>query len=133
MQKTSLKQAMYLLCEPQGNDHSNVELVKIEYVGFEGISQKYFHYRQLRYIWENSKFIVSNFDTKIPCEQFYSKYGMGHSHESYTNSIERYGKNLMQIPVRSYGYLIVNEALHPFYIFQIFSMLIWYLDFYYGN
>uniref|UniRef100_A0A8D0BJU2 ATPase cation transporting 13A2 n=1 Tax=Salvator merianae TaxID=96440 RepID=A0A8D0BJU2_SALMN len=42
-----------------------------------------------------------------------------------------YGPNLMDVPVKSYIRLLVDEVLNPFYIFQIFSVILWFCDAYY--
>lgn len=42
-----------------------------------------------------------------------------------------FGKNLIDIEQKSVGQLLVDEALHPFYIFQVASLILWSLDEYY--
>uniref|UniRef100_A0A8C8RR02 ATPase cation transporting 13A2 n=1 Tax=Pelusios castaneus TaxID=367368 RepID=A0A8C8RR02_9SAUR len=42
-----------------------------------------------------------------------------------------YGPNLIDVPVKSYLQLLVDEVLNPFYIFQIFSIILWVCDTYY--
>uniref|UniRef100_A0A7M4FIL2 Polyamine-transporting ATPase 13A2 n=1 Tax=Crocodylus porosus TaxID=8502 RepID=A0A7M4FIL2_CROPO len=42
-----------------------------------------------------------------------------------------YGPNLINVPVKSYLRLLVDEVLNPFYIFQIFSIVLWISDTYY--
>ena len=42
-----------------------------------------------------------------------------------------YGKNLIDVPVRSVLELLVLEALNPFYVFQLASFIIWMLIYYY--
>jgi len=42
-----------------------------------------------------------------------------------------FGRNLIDIEQKSVGQLLVDEALHPFYIFQIASLILWSLDEYY--
>ncbi|RMB89681.1 hypothetical protein DUI87_33878 [Hirundo rustica rustica] len=42
-----------------------------------------------------------------------------------------YGPNLIQVPVKSYARLLVEEVLNPFYIFQVLSMALWVCDAYY--
>ncbi|KAL6790409.1 putative Ca2+ pump [Trichoderma sp. SZMC 28013] len=42
-----------------------------------------------------------------------------------------FGNNLIDIEQKSVGQLLVDEVLHPFYIFQIASIVLWSLDSYY--
>lgn len=42
-----------------------------------------------------------------------------------------FGTNLIDIKQKSIGQLLVDEALHPFYIFQIASLILWSMDSYY--
>uniref|UniRef100_A0A452GX96 Uncharacterized protein n=1 Tax=Gopherus agassizii TaxID=38772 RepID=A0A452GX96_9SAUR len=42
-----------------------------------------------------------------------------------------YGPNLIDVPVKSYLRLLVDEVLNPFYIFQVFSIILWLCDAYY--
>jgi len=39
-----------------------------------------------------------------------------------------FGPNNCQLEIKSIFELIINEALHPFYIFQVFSMILWAYD-----
>ncbi|KAJ8682806.1 hypothetical protein QAD02_018598 [Eretmocerus hayati] len=42
-----------------------------------------------------------------------------------------YGYNEILVPVQSFGVLFVLEVLNPFYIFQVFSLVVWYEEGYY--
>lgn len=42
-----------------------------------------------------------------------------------------FGRNIIDIEQKSIGQLLVDEALHPFYIFQVASLILWSLDEYY--
>lgn len=42
-----------------------------------------------------------------------------------------YGYNEIPVPVTSIGVLIILEILNPFYIFQIFTLILWLSSFYY--
>jgi len=42
-----------------------------------------------------------------------------------------FGRNLIDIEEKSTMQLLVDEAFHPFYIFQIASLILWSLDAYY--
>ncbi len=42
-----------------------------------------------------------------------------------------YGPNLIDVQVKSYWKLLIGEVLNPFYIFQLFSVILWSFDYYY--
>ncbi|RDA92278.1 hypothetical protein CP533_5486 [Ophiocordyceps camponoti-saundersi (nom. inval.)] len=42
-----------------------------------------------------------------------------------------FGNNLIDTGVKSVGQLLIEEALHPFYMFQVASLVLWSLDEYY--
>ena len=42
-----------------------------------------------------------------------------------------YGDNIIDVPVKPYHVLFVDEVLHPFYIFQILAVIFWVADVYY--
>ncbi|GAA5917468.1 hypothetical protein JCM6882_006480 [Rhodosporidiobolus microsporus] len=42
-----------------------------------------------------------------------------------------FGSNAIEIEAKSIGTLLMDEVLHPFYIFQIFSIALWSVDDYY--
>ena len=42
-----------------------------------------------------------------------------------------YGLNDILVPFHSVAYLLVKEVLNPFYIFQVFSVCLWFSDEYY--
>lgn len=42
-----------------------------------------------------------------------------------------FDQNTIEIEARSIGQLLIDEVLHPFYIFQIASIILWSLDDYY--
>lgn len=41
------------------------------------------------------------------------------------------GRNNIDVESKSIGQLLVDEVLHPFYVFQIFSIILWLSDNYY--
>lgn len=43
-------------------------------------------------------------------------------------SLIKYGKCNIEVPIKSIPLLLIDEILNPFYIFQVFSMALWYWD-----
>lgn len=42
-----------------------------------------------------------------------------------------YGSNEIQVPVQSVATLVLLEVLNPFYMFQVFSLAVWFAEAYY--
>lgn len=42
-----------------------------------------------------------------------------------------FGQNIIDVQEKTVGQLLVQEVLHPFYVFQVFSMILWFADDYY--
>ena len=43
-----------------------------------------------------------------------------------------YGPNSINVPVKPYHVLFIEEVLHPFYIFQLLSISLWMYEHYYS-
>jgi hypothetical protein len=58
----------------------------------------------------------------------YSSWG-GWSHQQEVEAAERkWGKNAVEVPPPTFGQLLKEQALAPFFVFQIFSVGLWMLD-----
>ncbi|KAG7665956.1 uncharacterized protein J8A68_000579 [[Candida] subhashii] len=55
----------------------------------------------------------------------------GVSQTVYEQRMEIFGENNIDIEEKSVGQLLVDEILHPFYVFQVFSIFLWLADNYY--
>ncbi|KAF1985978.1 hypothetical protein K402DRAFT_454662 [Aulographum hederae CBS 113979] len=55
--------------------------------------------------------------------------GLDNDEKSYREQV--FGQNIIDIEEKSTWQLLVDEAFHPFYIFQIASLILWSLDEYY--
>jgi cation-transporting ATPase 13A3/4/5 len=55
----------------------------------------------------------------------------GTTRELVEERLTLFGPNLIDVEMKPVGTLLMEEVLHPFYVFQIFSILFWCLDTYY--
>ena len=55
----------------------------------------------------------------------------GYSNAEQTAKLNYYGQNSIQVQVKSYLRLFFEEIITPFYVFQIASCILWFLDNYY--
>jgi cation-transporting ATPase 13A3/4/5 len=55
----------------------------------------------------------------------------GLSSQEYTERLQLFGPNVIEIPKKSIPKLLFDEILNPFYCFQIFSIILWCCEDYY--
>lgn len=89
-------------------------------------------YRYIRFCYHplKDKFILAN-TWKDPSWTDVSalRDGLDSEERDYRELV--FGKNMIDIEEKSVGQLLVDEAFHPFYVFQIASLILWSLDEYY--
>ncbi|KAL5492027.1 hypothetical protein EMCRGX_G017415 [Ephydatia muelleri] len=105
-----------------------------------GRPSKYFTHRRLRYMYsdEEEKFVLLvGYDCNISCNAVHQMIAggkgnnLGLSHSEHASKLLRYGPNSIDVPVKPYHLLFVEEVLHPFYIFQILCIVQWLNEQYY--
>ncbi|CAJ0586099.1 unnamed protein product, partial [Mesorhabditis spiculigera] len=94
---------------------------------------RFFTYRKVAFVWfaDREEFLpISELDSRVPLETFYQilHAEKGLSDEEVSQRQAVYGKNLIEVVLRSILVLLFCEAISPFYIFQVFSVGIWYSD-----
>ncbi|NWZ51892.1 AT132 ATPase, partial [Haliaeetus albicilla] len=94
---------------------------------------RYYLFEGMRYIWIERRQAyckVSVLDEGWTCTDLHlSQAGLDQQDHNTRRKI--YGPNLIEVPVKSYARLLVEEVLNPFYIFQVFSIVLWVCDAYY--
>ncbi|KAF0454787.1 P-type ATPase-like protein [Gigaspora margarita] len=92
----------------------------------------FFDHRYIRFIYNPilGKFVQNNF-WKDPTWVSVKMLKKGVNRETRNEREIIFGQNLIDIQEKSTAQLLIEEALHPFYIFQIFSIVLWCLDEYY--
>ncbi|NWR50549.1 AT132 ATPase, partial [Regulus satrapa] len=94
---------------------------------------RYYLFQGMRYVWLERRQAfcrVSVLDEGWTCAELHlCQAGLEQQEHSARRKI--YGPNLIEVPVKSYARLLVEEVLNPFYIFQVLSMVLWVCDAYY--
>ncbi|XP_053865396.1 polyamine-transporting ATPase 13A2 isoform X2 [Malaclemys terrapin pileata] len=94
---------------------------------------RYYLFEGSRYVWIERRQAyckVSVLDDGWTCADIHlSRSGL--SQQDHSTRRKVYGPNLIDVPVKSYLRLLVGEVLNPFYIFQVFSIILWLCDTYY--
>ncbi|XP_076329570.1 polyamine-transporting ATPase anne boleyn isoform X2 [Tachypleus tridentatus] len=90
---------------------------------------KYFENKKLRYIWtqERGKFErLRGLEKNVPCSRFLDSKGISSKDQTLRRVL--YGDNTIAVSVDSILRILFSEVLEPFYVFQVFSIIVWYLD-----
>ncbi|NXC27887.1 AT132 ATPase, partial [Campylorhamphus procurvoides] len=94
---------------------------------------RYYLFQGMRYVWLERRQTfckVSVLDEGWTCADLHL-FQPGLDQQDHATRRKIYGPNLIEVPVKSYVRLLVEEVLNPFYIFQMFSMVLWVCDAYY--
>lgn len=96
-------------------------------------SIRIFRCKQLVYAWNNNtnRFQrINGLDLNIPCSYYHQQRGLP-VHEQISRRIV-FGDNEITVPLRDFKTLLFLEVLNPFYVFQLFSVILWFTyDYYY--
>ncbi|XP_050686747.1 polyamine-transporting ATPase 13A3-like isoform X4 [Eriocheir sinensis] len=92
-------------------------------------SIRVFKCRKILYIWEKdtqSFYRLRGLDVGNTAEDLHGYRGLSWVEQARRRII--YGENAIRVPITPINQLLFLEALNPFYIFQLFSVCLWYSD-----
>ncbi|XP_058043326.1 polyamine-transporting ATPase 13A3 isoform X2 [Ahaetulla prasina] len=121
------------LCIPPSEENGNSAL--------DGLSQapqllqlRYFTHHSVKYFWDDA---IQNFtsikglDDSTTCASIHREHSTGLTKEMQDYRKIFYGLNEIAVKVPSIFKMLIKEVLNPFYIFQLFSVILWCTDEYY--
>ena len=87
---------------------------------------KYFTFRHIKYFLDpdTGNFKPLEFKTNLTCEQIHSVLGNGVDEINLSARLKLFGNCLIDVPVPSIMSLLIKEGSHPFFIFQILSIIL---------
>ncbi|KAM9445089.1 polyamine-transporting ATPase 13A2 isoform 1-T1 [Clarias gariepinus] len=94
---------------------------------------RYYVFEGMRYAWLPKKGAfckVSILNEGWTCADVHH-HQQGLTQLEQTSRRQIFGDNIIDVPVKSYLQLLFEEVLNPFYIFQVFSIVLWMMDNYY--
>nr|XP_029709139.1 LOW QUALITY PROTEIN: manganese-transporting ATPase 13A1-like [Aedes albopictus] len=89
----------------------------------------WFIFQKTKYVWDSNRKQFRS--VEFPIHKTYEEYfeSKGHQEDSDVQLAERtYGNNNMEMVVPEFFELFIERATAPFFVFQIFSVLLWCLD-----
>jgi len=91
-----------------------------------------FDYRNLRFVYDNdlNTFVKPEFRvSQVPYNDIHKDMSQGIQDAEFIKfSKILFGDNTIVIPIPSILNMLLNEMLHPFYIFQCFSVAVWWAE-----
>uniref|UniRef100_A0A673JW62 Probable cation-transporting ATPase 13A3 n=1 Tax=Sinocyclocheilus rhinocerous TaxID=307959 RepID=A0A673JW62_9TELE len=108
---------------------------KYIFLSFFVLQKRYFTLHSTKYFWNDT---IQNFevlkgleDLSMTCSSVHSKHsaGLNKNQQEYRRCF--FGLNEIDVKVPSLFKLLIKEVLNPFYIFQLFSVILWCTDEYY--
>uniref|UniRef100_A0A7N8YE14 Polyamine-transporting ATPase 13A3 n=1 Tax=Mastacembelus armatus TaxID=205130 RepID=A0A7N8YE14_9TELE len=116
-------------------DHSPTEELISGYVDYQPIQIRYFTFHSTKYYWkdelQNFEVLTGLEDLQISCSTLHLEHSAGLSRNQQEYRRLFFGVNEIAVKVPSVFKLLVKEVLNPFYIFQLFSVILWSADEYY--
>ena len=94
---------------------------------------RYIDYRYIRFLWNpmEHRFVLYN-NYKDPAWRESARVCReGLEEDACERRAALFGSNLIDIAEKTIAQLLIDEALHPFYVFQIASIILWSCDEYY--
>ncbi|XP_024860631.1 polyamine-transporting ATPase 13A2-like isoform X2 [Kryptolebias marmoratus] len=105
----------------------------VQLLNLEKTLLRYYEFQGLRYVWLNRREAfcpISVLNEDWTCHDLHGfQRGLSLQKQSERRSI--FGKNLIDVPVKSCMRLLFEEVLNPFYVFQVASIILWMCDNYY--
>ena len=91
-----------------------------------------FKYQELTYYFDGHKFLPLFFDAHMPNKKLIDTYTHGYFEEEQIKEYRAlYGICQILVPVIPLFKMIIREVSNPFYIFQVYSVILWYFEEYY--
>ena len=114
---------------------------EVQYVGTESNSKlpkefkhtSYFYFQQVKYVWidKESKFISVSEELssqRTTLGKILRSASQGLSSTEHSQATLVYGENRLAVPLLTLGNLFVEHILSPFFMFQIFTSILWLFD-----
>lgn len=96
-------------------------------------NEHYFDYRNIRYVYDAAEelFVVPQLRLALPMNEIHAHHSSGIALRNHFSLSKRYGPNSINVPVPTIAALLLQEVLHPFYLFQVASCILWFFTQYY--
>ena len=128
--------ATHVRVVPKAN-HGSPELVEIKHTvsSISGEKESWFYFQQTKYIYDQDleKFVNLSFPADKTMGYYLESKGYL-TEEEIETARYKYGENSFDVPVPLFFDLLKEQAMAPFFVFQVFSVALWSMEamFYYS-
>jgi len=109
---------------PHSQPNSKVLLVPVQQE--DGNASISYLKKKFTFCKENNTFQRLRFDIMSPLSEYLNTAGL--SSQEVEERRRRYGENIYDIPLPTFGELFKEHAVAPFFVFQLFCVLLWLMD-----
>ncbi|KAL6469154.1 hypothetical protein MHYP_G00226780 [Metynnis hypsauchen] len=106
-----------------------------KYAEYQPVQIRYFTLHSTKYYWneaiQNFEVLTGLEDLGVRCSTIHLEHSAGLSQNQQEYRRLFFGVNEIAVKVPSLFKLLIKEVLNPFYIFQLFSVILWSADEYY--
>ncbi|KAJ3600011.1 hypothetical protein NHX12_033963 [Muraenolepis orangiensis] len=110
------------------------ELIR-RYGEYQPTQIRYFTHHSAKYYWneeaQNFEVLTGLEDLQVSCSSLHSEHSTGLARNLQEYRRLFFGMNDIAVKVPSVFKLLIKEVLNPFYIFQLFSVILWSFEEYY--
>ncbi|XP_017268981.1 probable cation-transporting ATPase 13A3 isoform X2 [Kryptolebias marmoratus] len=120
---------------PHPSDEGPAQELIARFSDYQPTQIRYFTFHSTKYFWnddvQNFKVLTGLEDLQVSCSSIHSEHSAGLSKNLQEYRRLFFGVNDIAVKVPSVFKLLIKEVLNPFYIFQLFSVILWSADEYY--
>ncbi|XP_022903351.2 polyamine-transporting ATPase 13A3-like [Onthophagus taurus] len=130
--KSPLSTADILLVNDNSGKYALIktQMVYINISIFPSRIIRFFTHHHTKFIWldEHQRFgCIDEFCPSITFQEILEN-STGLSEKEQLEYLKFYGLNKIDVEIKSYWRLFIDEVFHPYYIFQVFSIIVWSSD-----
>ncbi|XP_038157621.1 probable cation-transporting ATPase 13A3 isoform X2 [Cyprinodon tularosa] len=120
---------------PHPSDGSPAQELIRRFSYYQPTQIRYFTFHSTKYYWndemQNFRVLTGLEDLEASCSTIHSEHSAGLTRNQQEYRKLFFGVNEIAVKVPSVFKLLIKEVLNPFYIFQLFSVILWSADEYY--
>jgi len=110
--------------------NGETEILKLQRVPHKGKIRTWFEFQKVMYIYddeEKRRFYPISFPIKESFNFYQSSKGLA-TDEQLNEALHTYGENEMEMVIPEFKVLFQERATAPFFVFQVFCVVLWCLD-----
>lgn len=127
--ETVIDSSIHVLLQP-GEHRGKTELIPVQVDNHDNRIYFIFQKRTYEYDEQKNSFVKVAYPTDLPLSHYLdtARATGGLNNEIVQTSLRRFDKNILDMPSPTFLELYVESLLAPFFIFQLFCIMLWFLD-----